>query len=114
MTGAEYAIGGVAVCAIASGGVQATLARSDRRRAARAAARILYIELHGAESSIKDLRQLRDWHDMITNWSGYDDAWTAHREQLALALNTIDFTRVSIRPTRPSHGTRKQSTRPDL
>ncbi len=32
---------------------------------------------------------------MITDWSGYADAWTAHREQLAFALNTIDFTRVS-------------------
>jgi len=95
VTGAEYAIGGVVVGAIASGSVQATLAQSERRRTARAAARILLIELHGAESSIKDLRQLRDWHDMITNWSGYEVAWTAHREQLALALNTIDFTRVS-------------------
>lgn len=95
MTSAEYAIGGVIVGAIASGSTQAALARFDRRRSGRAANRILYMQLHNAESAIKDLRKVRRWSGMITDWHAFEKIWEQYREPLALALGTHDFHRVS-------------------
>jgi hypothetical protein len=95
MTGAEYAVAGVVVGALASGSVQSYLARADRRRDARSAARLLYMQLHGARKAVDDLRPRRDWGRMITNWNAYGVAWERYSESLAHTLNTTSFHMVS-------------------
>jgi hypothetical protein len=96
VTSAEYAIAGVVVGAVASGGVQATIASLDRRRAGRAAARLLFMQLQDARKAVADLRVRRDWQMMLTDWPAYDVAWREHSKELALALNdTYDFHHVS-------------------
>jgi hypothetical protein len=92
---AVIGVGGVVVGGLASGTVQSYLARSDRRRSGRNAARLLYMQLHNAEKALSDVRELRDWGKMITDWSAYGSAWDRHNEPLAHRLNTARFTAVS-------------------
>ncbi len=80
-------IGGVVVGAVASGAVQAFLARGDRARSGRTAARLLYLQLHGAHWAIEDLRERRDWSKMITNWEAYAVAWERHGDALVQVLS---------------------------
>jgi hypothetical protein len=91
----EAGLIGLVVGAVASGGVQSYLARSDRRRSTRRAARLLYMELHSAHTALEDLLKLQDWARMITDWDAYGQAWEKHSEALAGALNTRDFHIVS-------------------
>ncbi|MBA3809022.1 MAG: hypothetical protein H0X28_11635 [Solirubrobacterales bacterium] len=95
MSEAELAIGGILVGAVASGGVQAVLARSDRRRAGRTAARLVYLQLINAHSAIEDLRVLRDWNMMITQWDEYAVLWERCGDALVQFLSTRRATRVA-------------------
>src|SRR5271165_2433431 len=85
------AVGGVIVGAVASGGVQAYLSRSDRRREGRNSALALYMKLHEAETAIEELRPRRDWSNMITDWSSFAPVWAEYRGGLAQVLRTPDF-----------------------
>jgi hypothetical protein len=91
----QTALAGLVVGAVASGGVQSYLARSDRRRDMRSAARLLYMELHNSHEALEDLLRLQDWDRMITDWDSYGRAWEKHSEALAGALDTRDFHVVS-------------------
>jgi hypothetical protein len=53
------------------------------------------MQLHNASSAVKDVRELRNWEEMITDWDQYGTAWDRHSEKLAHTLNTLDFHRVS-------------------
>jgi hypothetical protein len=88
---------GVVVGAVASGAVQAALARAERRRDGRNAARVLYMQLHDAEKAVSDLRALRDWAEMITDWDAYAETWAQYRDPLASVLNTNAFAKVVAR-----------------
>lgn len=88
-------VGSAALGAVASGGVQAGLARVDRQRDTRSAARLLYMQLHDADGALEDLLQLSSWDAMQTDWEAYGRAWERHAEALAGALNTTDFHIVS-------------------
>lgn len=77
--------------AVGTGIVQYFLARLDRRRSARDAARVLYLELHEAESAIHELRPRRDWDEMITDWESFGVAWAEYRDQVTHVLNTAEF-----------------------
>ena len=79
--------GGAVLGAVASGSVQASLARGDRRRAGRTAARLLYLQLHGAHWAIEDLRERRDWNKMIIQWDEYGLAWERHGDALVQVLS---------------------------
>jgi hypothetical protein len=68
---AVIGVGGVLVGAASSGLVQALLARAERKRDGRNAARVMSMELHDAEKAVSDLRELRDWTQMITDWDAY-------------------------------------------
>lgn len=92
---AAIGVGGVLVGAVGGGVVQATLARSDRRRDGRNAARLLYIQLHDAEKAVADLRELRDWNEMITDWREYGEKWERYSDALPAVLNTSEFTTVT-------------------
>jgi len=91
----EAGLIGLVVGAVASGRVQSYLARADRRRDARSGARLLYMQLHNAKSAIRDLRQRRDWEQMITDWDAYGTSWDQHSEKLARTINTTHFHVVS-------------------
>jgi hypothetical protein len=91
----EAGLIGLVVGAAASGSVQSYLARADRRRDARSAARLLYMQLHGAQGAVEDLLKLQSWDQMITDWDAYGAAWEKHSEALARVLNTTDFHTVS-------------------
>jgi hypothetical protein len=88
-------VGGVVVGAVGSGGVQAYLARADRRRAGRIAARLLYMQLVGAVAAIEDLRRLRNWDELITDWEAYGSVWDRHSEKLTAVLSTKKSAQVS-------------------
>ncbi len=88
---AVIGVGGVLVGAVGGGVVQALLARGERRRAGRAAAVVLYIKLHDAEKAVSDLRELRAWGEMITDWDAYAAIWALYRDRLASVLNTSRF-----------------------
>jgi len=88
-------VGSVILGALVSGGVQAALARFDRRLDARSSARLLYMRLHEAHLAIEELRPRRDWDKMITDWGSFGVAWDKHSESLARALKTKDFETVS-------------------
>lgn len=88
---AVIGVGGVVVGAVGGGIVQALLARGERRRAGRAAAVVLHIELHDAEKAISDLRKLRDWSEMVTDWDAYAAIWALYRDRLASLLSTSRF-----------------------
>jgi hypothetical protein len=88
-------VGGVVVGAVGGGLVQSALARAERRRAGRAAAVVLRMELHDAEKAISDLRELRAWDEMITDWDAYAAIWALYRDRLASVLNTKAFAKVA-------------------
>jgi hypothetical protein len=90
----EAGLIGLVVGAVASGSVQSYLSRSDRRREGRNAARVLYIQLHEAESAIEELRPRRDWDNMITEWAAFGTTWSQYRESVAHVLNTPRFVQV--------------------
>jgi hypothetical protein len=92
---AVIGVGGVLVGAIGSGLVQAAGARFDRRRAGRAAARVLAMDLHEAEHAIGELRPLRDWDRIVTDWDHFEAAWQQHRDQLTHVLTTDEFGKVA-------------------
>jgi hypothetical protein len=88
---AVIGVGGVLVGAVGSGGVQAYLSRSDRRRDGRHAARVLYMEMHEGELTLLELRPRRDWNNMITDWDAFGVAWAQYRDQLTHVLSTERF-----------------------
>jgi hypothetical protein len=88
---AVIGVGGVLVGAVGSGGIQAFLARGDRRREGRNAALALYMKLHEAETAIEELRPRRDWDDMITDWTSFEPVWAKNQGGLAHVLSTPDF-----------------------
>jgi hypothetical protein len=88
---AVIGVGGVLVGAVGSGAVQATVARFDRRRSGRDAARVLYLQLHEGESAIHELRPRRDWGELITDWENFGVAWSQYRDQVTHVLNTPEF-----------------------
>ncbi|MGD1057074.1 MAG: hypothetical protein ABR992_06615 [Solirubrobacteraceae bacterium] len=88
---AAIGAGGVLVGAVGGGAVQSLVARTDRRRAGRIAARVLYTQLHGAETAITDLRPRRDWQNMITDWDAFGVAWDKYRDAVANVLTTPEF-----------------------
>jgi hypothetical protein len=92
---AVIGVGGVLVGAASSGLVQALLARAERKRDGRNAARVLSMELHDAEKAVSDLRELRDWTQMITEWDAYAETWAQYRNPLASVLNTSGFAKVA-------------------
>lgn len=91
---AVIGVGGILVGAVGSGAVGATVARFDRRRAGRDAARVLAMELHEAEHAIGELRPLRDWSKMITDWDRFEPAWQQYRDRLTHVLTTDEFGKV--------------------
>jgi hypothetical protein len=91
---AVIGVGGVLVGAVGSGAVQATVARFDRRRSGRDAARVLAMELHEAEHAIGELRPLRDWKRIITDWDRFEAAWQQYRDQLTHVVTTDEFGKV--------------------
>lgn len=91
----DAALIGLIVGAVASGGVQATLAQWDRNRDARSAARLLYLHLHEAHKAVREIRKYRDWDRMITDWDTYGRAWDTHAEKLARVLDTGTFMAVA-------------------
>jgi hypothetical protein len=92
---AVIGVGGVIIGAVGGGVVQALLARGERRRSGRAAAVVLYIELHDAEKAISDLCELRAWGEMITDWDAYAAIWALYRDRLASVLSTSRFAKVA-------------------
>jgi hypothetical protein len=92
---AMIGVGGVLVGAASSGLVQALLARAELKRDGRNAARVLSMELHDAEKAVSDLRKLRDWTQMITDWDAYAETWAQYRDPLASVLNTSGFAKVA-------------------
>lgn len=93
---AVIGVGGVIIGAVGGGIVQALLARGERRRAGRAAAVVLYVELHDAETAVSDLRELRAWEEMITDWDAYAATWALYRDRLSSVLRTSRFAKVAI------------------
>jgi hypothetical protein len=91
---ATIGVGGVLVGAVGSGAVQAILARFDRRRGGRDAARVLYLELHEAGMAIHELRPRRDWDEMVTDWESFGTAWAEYRDQVTHVLSTPEFAHV--------------------
>ena len=91
---AVIGVGGLVVGAIGSGAVQATVARFDRRRSGRDAARVLAMELHEAEHAIGELRPLRDWNRIITDWDRFEAAWQQYRDRLTHVVTTDEFGKV--------------------
>jgi hypothetical protein len=81
---------GVVGTAVAGGGVTSTLAYLDRGRAARSACRLIYVQLHDAQAAINDLRERRDWGQMITDWDSYDRSWDKYSDDIVQVLDTTD------------------------
>jgi hypothetical protein len=86
---------GVIAGSIVTGGVQAVLARFDRRLASRSAARLLYVELHVAKELINELRNTPNWERLIVDWHEFGVVWAQHREALARVLTATDFLTVA-------------------
>jgi hypothetical protein len=76
--------------AASSGSVQAGLAYADRGRSGRSACRLVFVQLHGAQSAVNDLRELRDWDQMITDWEAYGHAWDKYSDAIVQVLDTDD------------------------
>jgi hypothetical protein len=53
------------------------------------------MELHDAEKAISDLRELRAWGEMITDWDAYAAIWALYRDRLASVLRTKAFAKVA-------------------
>jgi hypothetical protein len=83
-------VGGVVAGAIGSGIVQAYLAHLDRRRAARGAARLLFVTLLEARIAMEAVRDLQGWQPASLDWEQYGRVWAEHRKAIARSLNTID------------------------
>src|ERR1039458_4177619 len=79
---------GVAAGVLTTGAVQAFIAGRDRRRAARAAARLFLIELNETRIAL-DL--LASGTVYLYNPTRVVDAWEEGRAALALSLGTADF-----------------------
>jgi hypothetical protein len=92
---AVIGVGGIIVGAVGSGAVQTLIARSERKRHGRNAARQLYIQLHDAERAVSDLRGCRDWAQMITDWEAYAVSWARYSDPLSAVLSTSRFTTVT-------------------
>jgi hypothetical protein len=86
---------GVVAGAMVTGGVQGAGAWFDRRLSARSSARLLYMQLRGAEYALVELAQRRSWEQMITDWTSFGVAWERHSEALARVLATEHFVTVS-------------------
>lgn len=95
MTAALIGLIGVVAGAIVTGGVQSAGAWFDRRLSARSSARLLYMQLYGAEYALLELAQRRSWKQMITDWTSFGLAWEQHNEALARVLATEHFVTVS-------------------
>jgi hypothetical protein len=84
---------GVAAGSLAAGGVQLLTAHLDRGRSARAAARLIYMDLAMAKAALASAVTKSFWNPYI-NWQGFHQAWSEHRTALALVLSTTEFTTV--------------------
>jgi hypothetical protein len=93
MTPALIGFVGIIAGGVLSGGVQWMLAQSDRRLAARTAARLLFTHLSFARDAI-DATVKRGW-DHNEPWGTFVAAWVEHRNDLARILGTRDFLIVS-------------------
>jgi hypothetical protein len=85
-------VGGVVFGAASAGVVQSAIARVDRSREARAAARVLYIDLLQASTVIAFVRDSGVWA-VRSDW--FVESWAEHRTALALVLDTELFLAVS-------------------
>jgi hypothetical protein len=88
------AVLGVIAGALATGGIQATIARFDRKRAARASAALLGAQLRWAGLAIR-----AEHADLIlspfVNWERIEEAWEKHCASLALVLSAEDLSTVA-------------------
>jgi hypothetical protein len=94
MSTAVIGLLGVIAGAIVTGGVQLLVAWFDRRRASRAAARLLYMQLWWAHNAIDGLLTDNAWNPHI-DWGRFISAWVELRAGLARVLKTANFMRAS-------------------
>jgi hypothetical protein len=94
MSTAVVGLLGVVAGAIVTGGVQLTIARFDRRRASRTAARLLYMQLWWAHNAMDRILENDAW-DPRVEWGRFIDAWIEYRADLAQKLTTKHFLIVS-------------------
>jgi hypothetical protein len=86
---------GAVIGACASGLIQALLSRADRGRAGRSAARLVYMQLHGAQSEVEELQVLGEWEYLITDWQTFGHTWDRHSESLVQVLNATQSATVA-------------------
>jgi hypothetical protein len=86
----EAGLIGLVVGALASGGVQAALAWSDRDRDARSAARLLYMKLDSADVALKALEDHHAWVPVGLDFRQYTAAWEKRSDALSRVLKSAD------------------------
>lgn len=87
------ALGGLAGIVL-TGGAQTVIALFDRRRGARVAARLIYMDLVWAGLAVDAARNAQNWNDRV-DWDAFTAAWPEQREPLARVLSTTDFLTVA-------------------
>jgi hypothetical protein len=81
---------GLIVGALASGTAQFVLARLDRNRDARAAARLLYMKLHSADAALRALQIEEAWLPANLDFAQYMVAWEQRSDALSRVLKSKD------------------------
>jgi hypothetical protein len=79
---------GLIVGALASGIAQSVLARLDRNRDARAAARLLYMKLHSADAARRALQINKAWVPANLDLAQYMVAWEQRSDALSHVLKS--------------------------
>lgn len=79
---------------VLTGGAQTIIALFDRRRGARVAARLIYMDLAWAALAVDAARNAQNWSDGV-DWDAFTEAWPEQREALAMVLSTTDFLHVA-------------------
>jgi hypothetical protein len=85
---AVIGLAGVVVGAVGSGVVQALLARLDRNRDARAAARLLWMKLHSADAALRALQIEKAWLPANLDFAQYMAAWEQRSDALSRVLKS--------------------------
>lgn len=85
---AVIGLAGVVVGAVGSGVVQALLARLDRNRDARAAARLLWMKLHSADAALRSLQIEEAWLPANLDFAQYMKAWEQRADALSRVLKS--------------------------
>jgi type II secretory pathway pseudopilin PulG len=87
---------GILAGVLIGGGVRMFIEWRNRKREAQGAARMLYMELQGAQQAIEDLQARKDWDKLVTDWTSYGRAWEKYAEPLSRVVkDTKQFLGIS-------------------